>query len=126
MKVVIQRVIQASVTIQQQLHASIGRGIMILVGIQADDHEEDIEWLSSKICNLRIFDDENGIMNRSILETLVFFTSTPYFPKLHIPILLQILHYNVLTNAMPKPYGCTKSLMEKLINVYGLVTGFLY
>ena len=69
MKVVIQRVIQASVTIQQQLHASIGRGIMILVGIQADDHEEDIEWLSSKICNLRIFDDENGIMNRSILET---------------------------------------------------------
>ena len=69
MKVVIQRVIQASVTIQQQLHASIGRGIMILVGIQADDHEEDIEWLSSKICNLRIFDDENGVMNRSILET---------------------------------------------------------
>ena len=69
MKVVIQRVIQASVTIQQQLHASIGRGMMILVGIQADDHEEDIEWLSSKICNLRIFDDENGIMNRSILET---------------------------------------------------------
>ena len=62
MKVVIQRVIQASVTIQQQLHASIGRGMMILVGIQADDHEEDIEWLSSKICNLRIFDDENGIM----------------------------------------------------------------
>ena len=69
MKVVIQRVIQASVTIQQQLHASIGRVVMILVGIQADDHEEDIEWLSSKICNLRIFDDENGIMNRSILET---------------------------------------------------------
>ena len=68
MKVVIQRVIQASVTIQQQLHASIGRGIMILVGIQADDHEEDIEWLSSKICNLRIFDDENGVMNKSILE----------------------------------------------------------
>ena len=68
MKVVIQRVIQASVTIQQQLHASIGRGIMILVGIQADDHEEDIEWLSSKISNLRIFDDENGVMNKSILE----------------------------------------------------------
>ena len=65
MKVVIQRVIQASVTIQQQLHASIGRGMMILVGIQADDHEEDIEWLSSKICNLRIFDDENGLMART-------------------------------------------------------------
>ena len=68
MKVVIQRVIQASVTIQQQLHASIGRVLMILVVIQADDHEEDIVWLCSKFCNLRIFDDENGVMNKSILE----------------------------------------------------------
>ena len=81
MKVVIQRVIQASVTIQQQLHASIGRGMMILVGIQADDHEEDIEWLSSKICNLRIFDDENGIMNRSILETAGEILAVSQFKK---------------------------------------------
>ncbi len=69
MKVVIQRVKQASVSIQQQLHASIGAGMLILVGIQADDTAEDIEWLSSKICHLRIFDDENGVMNRSIQET---------------------------------------------------------
>lgn len=69
MKVVIQRVMEASVTIEQQLHASIGKGMMILVGIQADDTNEDIEWLTGKICNLRIFDDENGVMNRSILET---------------------------------------------------------
>ena len=68
MKVVIQRVSEAGVTIQQQLHASIGKGMMILVGIQADDTQEDIDWLVGKICNLRIFDDENGVMNLSIRE----------------------------------------------------------
>ena len=68
MKVVIQRVMRASVTIDGQLHSSIGEGMMILVGIQADDCDEDIEWLTGKICNLRIFDDENGVMNRSIHE----------------------------------------------------------
>lgn len=68
MKVVIQRVMRASVTINGQLHSSIGEGMLILVGIQADDCGEDIEWLTGKICNLRIFDDENGVMNRSIHE----------------------------------------------------------
>ena len=62
MKVVIQRVTRASVTIEQQLFSSI-------VGIQADDTDEDINWLASKIVNLRIFDDENGVMNKSILES---------------------------------------------------------
>lgn len=69
MKVVIQRVLEASVTINGQLYSSIGKGMMILVGIQADDTDEDIEWLTGKICNLRIFDDEAGVMNRSIHET---------------------------------------------------------
>ena len=59
MKVVIQRVLQASVTIEGKVHSAIGKGMMILVGIQADDTAEDIEWLTGKICNLRIFDDEN-------------------------------------------------------------------
>jgi len=68
MKVVIQRVLKASVTINNQLHSSIDKGMMILVGIQADDTDEDIEWLTGKICNLRIFNDENGVMNRSIRE----------------------------------------------------------
>lgn len=68
MKVVIQRVLQASVSIEGQIHAAIQEGMMILVGIQADDTEEDIEWLTGKICNLRIFDDEDGVMNRSIKE----------------------------------------------------------
>ena len=69
MKVVIQRVTRASVTIEQQLFSSINKGMHILVGIQADDTDEDINWLSSKIVNLRIFDDENGVMNKSILES---------------------------------------------------------
>ena len=66
MKVVIQRVTRASVTIEQQLFSSIGKGMLILVGIQSDD---DINWLTSKIVNLRIFDDENGVMNKSVLDT---------------------------------------------------------
>lgn len=69
MKIVIQRVLQASVSIKEQLHSSIGKGMMILVGIQADDTDEDIEWLTGKIGNLRIFDDENGVMNHSIKES---------------------------------------------------------
>lgn len=68
MKIVIQRVTQASVTIDEKLYSAIKHGMMILVGIQADDTNEDIEWLTGKICNLRIFDDENGVMNKSILE----------------------------------------------------------
>ena len=72
MKVVIQRVTRASVTIEQQLFSSINKGMLILVGIQADDTDEDINWLSSKIVNLRIFDDENGVMNKSILESVKF------------------------------------------------------
>lgn len=69
MKIVIQRVLHASVSIQGKVHAAIQEGLMILVGIRPDDTEEDIEWLTGKICNLRIFDDENGVMNRSIRET---------------------------------------------------------
>lgn len=68
MKVVVQRVLRASVTIDGKLYSDIEKGMMILVGIQADDTDEDIEWLTGKICNLRIFDDENGVMNRSVKE----------------------------------------------------------
>lgn len=69
MKIVIQRVTRASVTVSEQLYSSISKGMLILVGIQSDDTDDDINWLASKIVNLRIFDDENGVMNKSILET---------------------------------------------------------
>lgn len=68
MKIVIQRVTRGNVSIDNKLYSSIGKGMVILVGIQADDTDEDIEWLTGKICNLRIFDDENGVMNKSVQE----------------------------------------------------------
>ena len=68
MKVVIQRVSKASVTIEGVKVASIGNGLLILLGIVEDDTLEDIKWLSNKILNLRVFGDENDIMNRSLLD----------------------------------------------------------
>ena len=68
MRVVIQRAGYASVTINGVCKSSIGQGLMILVGIEETDGKEDIDWLCKKIVNLRIFDDENGVMNKSILE----------------------------------------------------------
>ena len=68
MKVVIQRVSKASVTIEGKKVASIETGLLILLGIIDEDSIEDIKWLSNKIANLRIFSDEFGVMNKSILE----------------------------------------------------------
>lgn len=68
MRTVIQRVTQASVTIGEQVKSSIGTGLLILLGIGKDDTEEDINWLVKKIIGLRIFDDEMGVMNRSIMD----------------------------------------------------------
>ena len=69
MRVLIQRVSEASVTINKQLKSSIGNGMLLLLGIEEADNEEDIDFLCKKTVNLRIFDDENGVMNRSVLET---------------------------------------------------------
>ncbi len=69
MRAVIQRVSRASVTVDHKLVSSIGNGLLVLLGIEDADGKEDIEWLSKKIVNLRIFNDEEGIMNRSILDT---------------------------------------------------------
>ena len=69
MKVVIQRVAQASVTIGGKVKSSIGPGMLILLGIEDGDTQEDVEWLSSKMVNLRIFNDDNGTMNLSVKET---------------------------------------------------------
>jgi D-aminoacyl-tRNA deacylase len=65
---VIQRVSESSVKIEGKIKAEIGVGLMILVGIEEADGPEDIEWLSKKIVNLRIFPDENEVMNRSLLD----------------------------------------------------------
>ena len=68
MRTVIQRVKHASVTIDGTVKGKIEQGLLILLGVQSDDTQEDIDWLVGKISKLRIFDDENGVMNRSVMD----------------------------------------------------------
>jgi D-tyrosyl-tRNA(Tyr) deacylase len=68
MRAVIQRVSQASVTVDAKVVGRIGTGFMILVAVEEADTDADIEWLSGKIVRLRVFDDENGVMNRSVVD----------------------------------------------------------
>ena len=69
MRVVIQRVSSASVTIEEKIKAGIGHGFMILLGIETDDTGEDLQWLCQKIVQLRVFADEAGLMNKDILAS---------------------------------------------------------
>jgi D-tyrosyl-tRNA(Tyr) deacylase len=69
MRAVIQRVSHARLSISGTLESFIGRGLLILIGIEDEDGQEDVEWLSRKIIHLRIFDDDAGVMNRSLVET---------------------------------------------------------
>lgn len=69
MRAVIQRVTKASVTVEGKITGGIGNGLLVLIGFEDADTAEDIRWLSGKIVNLRIFNDENGVMNKSVLET---------------------------------------------------------
>ena len=122
MRTVIQRGTQASVTISGQVKSSIGTGLLILLGIGKDDTEEDINWLVKKIIALRIFNDEMGVMNRSIMdisgEILVVsqFTLMASYKKgnrpswIHAaPHEISIPLYNhfcdALSKAMGKPIG---------------------
>jgi len=68
MRTVLQRVSKASVTVEGELISSIGHGLLILLGIEDTDTKEDIDWLTNKILNLRIFNDENEVMNRSVVD----------------------------------------------------------
>lgn len=68
MRAVIQRVSKASVTVEGENISSIGQGLLILLGIEDEDGKEDVEWLSKKVANLRIFNDEDDVMNLSVLD----------------------------------------------------------
>ena len=68
MRVVIQRVSEASVTVDNTITGSIQQGLLVLVGIEDADTTEDVAWLSNKLCNLRIFNDTDGVMNKSIID----------------------------------------------------------
>ena len=66
MRLVIQRVSSASVSVDGKLHSAVDRGMLVLVGVENGDTEADMQWLAAKTVSLRIFDDENGVMNRSV------------------------------------------------------------
>lgn len=68
MRALIQRVSEASVSINDHVKGEISQGLLVLLGIEDADNEDDIQWLTNKICRLRIFDDENGIMNKSVTD----------------------------------------------------------
>ena len=70
MRAVIQRVSEASVTIENRVHGAIQQGLVILLGIEESDGQADVEWLASKIAGLRIFSDEDGKMNRSLVDVV--------------------------------------------------------
>lgn len=122
MRIVIQRVSEASVTIEQQVKSSIQAGLLILLGIGEEDTEEDAKWLVNKVIGLRIFDDEQGVMNHSIMdingEILVVsqFTLMASYKKGNRPSWIHAAHHEVsiplynyfckaLSEALGKPVG---------------------
>lgn len=68
MRCVVQRVTSSSVTVDGKVSGQIGAGVMVLIGVSAEDTEKDLKYMAEKVPNLRIFDDENGVMNRSLLD----------------------------------------------------------
>ena len=68
MRAVVQRVTNASVTVEGETVGAVGSGLMVLIGVSKEDTEKDLKYITEKVMNLRVFDDENGVMNRSILD----------------------------------------------------------
>ena len=136
MRTVIQRVSEASVTIEQQVKSSIKAGLLILLGIGEEDTEEDAKWLVNKVIGLRIFDDEQGVMNRSIMdingEILVVsqFTLMASYKKGNRPSWIHAARHEVsiplynyfckaLSEALGKPVGTGEfgaDMKVKLLN----------
>ena len=122
MRIVIQRVTRASVTIADHVKSKIGKGYLILLGIEADDTTDDIDWLVKKIIGLRVFDDENGVMNLSIIDTggdiivVSQFTLMASYKKGNRPSWIRAAKHDIsiplynefisrLTTALGKPVG---------------------
>lgn len=122
MRIVIQRVQRASVTIDGKVKSAIGKGYLILLGVGEDDTEEDVDWLVKKVVGLRVFDDEQGVMNLSIMdvggEALVVsqFTLMAMYKKGNRPSWIKAAPHNIsiplyelfcrrLSAAMQRPVG---------------------
>ena len=118
MRVVIQRVSEASVTIEEIVRGAIGKGLLVLVGIEESDSLDDIEWLCKKIVNMRIFDDEKGVMNLSLKdidgEVLVVsqFTLFAQTAKGNRPSYIRAANHNI---SIPLYEGFCSKLRE-LVN----------
>jgi D-tyrosyl-tRNA(Tyr) deacylase len=117
MRVVIQRVNQASVEIDNETTAKIGIGLLVLVGIEEADSTDDSDWLAAKLTGLRIFDDENGVMNRSVIdieaEVLIVsqFTLQAMTKKGNRPSYIKAAKHEI---AIPLYEHFCKSVSEKL------------
>lgn len=122
MRIVIQRVSHASVTIEGQVKSKIGKGYLILLGIESSDNQEDINWLVKKIVGLRVFEDENGVMNLPIADVngdiivVSQFTLMASYKKGNRPSWLRAAPHDIsiplynrfcetLSEAMGKPVG---------------------
>lgn len=122
MRAVIQRVSRASVSIDGQVKSSIGQGFVVLLGVESDDGKADVEWLARKVAMLRVFDDEEGVMNRSIMdvggEVIVVsqFTLFASYKKGNRPSWLRAARHEIsiplyeafcqeLSNLLAKPVG---------------------
>ncbi|MDD2603082.1 MAG: D-aminoacyl-tRNA deacylase [Prevotella sp.] len=122
MRIVVQRVSRAQVSIEGKVHSSIGKGYLILLGIGSDDTEEDITWLAQKVVKLRIFDDANGVMNLSIQDVggdiivVSQFTLMANYKKNNRPSWIKAAPHDIsvplyerfceaLSKAMGKPIG---------------------
>lgn len=125
MKVVVQRVKSSSVTIDNKLYNSINKGLMILVGFTEGDNTSDIDYIVKKIVNLRIFDDESGIMNKSIIDikgsilSISQFTLYADTKKGNRPSYINALNGNIATKLYDEFNNKLKSFVNTKTGIFG-------
>lgn len=125
MKVVVQRVKSSSVTIDNKLYNSINKGLMILVGFTEGDNTSDIDYIVKKIVNLRIFDDESGIMNKSIIDikgsilSISQFTLYADTKKGNRPSYINALNGNIATKLYDEFNNKLKNFVNTKTGIFG-------
>lgn len=125
MKVVVQRVKSSSVTIDNKIYNSIDKGLMVLVGFTEGDNTSDIDYIVKKIVNLRIFDDESGIMNKSIIDTKGSILSISQFTlyadtkKGNRPSYINALNGNIATKLYDEFNNKLKNLVNTKTGIFG-------
>lgn len=125
MKVVVQRVKSSSVTIDNKLYNSINKGLMVLVGFTEGDNTSDIDYIVKKIVNLRIFDDESGIMNKSIIDikgsilSISQFTLYADTKKGNRPSYINALNGNIATKLYDEFNNKLKSFVNTKTGIFG-------